>query len=277
MGAMHRGEGVEIRPARVFLLYLIVYFFTLLAAYLLLRKQEPYLQSALLIPVWTALECVLFLVVAAATPQLRRMTLSVRAKPAAPPPPSDVLLAWAVMFGWGLGLSRLLFHLPFVLADPASAPRFGIGLPADVDYGTLLFAAISAGILAPLVEELVFRGFLQNLWIARHGTWRGLLLASLAFGIVHRTQAPFAFVMGIVLGLVYIKYRSLALCMLLHGVYNLTSRFSPLHVPFLEKPASDVANFAGWVPEIALSIVLVPVAVLFWRRFKPIGIPPARG
>ena len=269
MGTMHRGESAEVRPARVFLLFLIVYFVTLLAAYLLLRNQAPYLRSALFMPVWGALECALFLVVAAATPQLRRMTLCVRAKPAAPPSPSDVLLAYAVMLGWGLGLGRLLFHLPFVVADPESAPHFGIGVPSYVDYGTLFFAAISAGILAPLVEELVFRGFLQNLWIARHGTWRGLLLASLAFGIVHRTQAPFAFVMGIVLGLVYIKYRSLVLCMLLHGLYNLTSRFSPLHVPFLEKPASDVANFAGWVPEIALSIVLVPLAVLFWRRFRP--------
>jgi len=269
MDAMHRGEGAEIRPARVFLLYLVIYFATYVAAHLLLRNQEPYLRSALLIPVSIALECAVFLFVAAATPQLRRMTLSLRAKPGTPPSPSDVLLAYAVMFGWGLGLSRLLFHLPFVLADPDSAPRFGIGIPTYVDYGTWFFAALSAGILAPLVEELVFRGFLQNLWIARHGTWRGLLLASLAFGICHRTQAPFAFGVGIVLGLVYIKYRSLGLCMLLHGVYNLTSRFSPLRLPFLEKPASDVANFAGWVPEIAVSLVLIPLAVLFWRRFNP--------
>ncbi|HET7401607.1 MAG TPA: CPBP family intramembrane glutamic endopeptidase, partial [Usitatibacter sp.] len=213
--------------------------------------------------------------VAAATPQLRRMTSALRAKPAAPPSLSDVLLAYAVMFGWGMGLSRLLFHLPFVVADPQSAPHFGLGVPSYVDYVTLFFEAISAGILAPLVEELVFRGFLQNLWIARHGTWRGLLLASLAFGIVHRTQAPFAFVIGIVLGLVYIKYRSLVLCMLLHGLYNLTSRFSPLHVPFLEKPASEVASLAAWVPEIAVTIALIPVAMLFWRRFKPNAVPAA--
>jgi len=269
MAAMHRGEGAEIKPARVFLLYLVIYFATYVAAYLLLRNQEPYLQSALVIPVSVALECAIFLFVAAASPQLRRMTLSLRGKPAASPSPSDVLLAYAVMFGWGLGLSRLLFHLPFVLADPASAPRWGIGIPTYVDYGVMLFAAISAGILAPLAEELVFRGFLQNLWIARHGTWRGLLLASLAFGICHRTQAPFAFGMGIVLGLVYIKYRSLGLCMLLHGVYNLTATYTPLGLSFLEKPVSDVANFAGWVPEIAVSIVLVPLAVLFWRRFDP--------
>lgn len=271
MGTMGRGESAEVRPGRVFLLYLIIWFAGAVTAHWLLRNQAPGVQSALLLPVWDALDCAVFLFVAAATPQLRRLTLGLRAKPVAKPSASDVLIAYGVMLGWGLGLSRLLFILPFVLANPDA---LWIGVPAYVDYATMFFAATSAGVMTPVVEELVFRGFLQNLWIARHGTWRGLLLASLAFGILHRTTAPFAFVAGIVLGLVYIKYRSLVLCMLLHGVYNLT-KFTPLQLPFVDKPASDIGSFAGWVPEIAVTIALIPVAVLFWRRFKPNAVPAA--
>lgn len=40
-------------------------------------------------------------------------------------------------------------------------------------------------VLAPTVEEFIFRGFLLNRWIAKFGVWPGILLSSLLFSILH--------------------------------------------------------------------------------------------
>ena len=53
----------------------------------------------------------------------------------------------------------------------------------------ILFRAVMIGIigttLAPLCEEIVFRGFLQPLLVRSFGAASGVLLAALAFGLMH--------------------------------------------------------------------------------------------
>lgn len=82
------------------------------------------------------------------------------------------------------------------------------------------FAAVA--LIAPIVEEIVFRGLLQRSLEHRLPNWGALLLASLLFGLVHGQMKalPMLVVLGMALGYVYQKTGSLRLPILLHIINN---------------------------------------------------------
>lgn len=84
-------------------------------------------------------------------------------------------------------------------------------------------------IMAPIVEELLFRGAIQGHLLRQ---WKhpagAIVLSSLIFGLVHGNwvQAPFAFVTGLALGWMYYRTGSLLPGMLMHFVNNGTAVLS---------------------------------------------------
>jgi membrane protease YdiL (CAAX protease family) len=85
-----------------------------------------------------------------------------------------------------------------------------------------LIAALS---LAGLCEEFTFRGFLQTSIQKKYPFGVALFISSLAFGLFHfDLQAVYtisAFVMGLVLGYVYHRWRSYTVSALAHATVNL--------------------------------------------------------
>ena len=86
---------------------------------------------------------------------------------------------------------------------------------------------MSAVLLAPLFEEVVFRGYVAGLLKSAYGGLVAWLLSSLLFGVVHGSAsvALTATASGLVLGFYYLRYRSLVLVILLHAMNNLTACF----------------------------------------------------
>jgi len=85
----------------------------------------------------------------------------------------------------------------------------------------------TAVVLAPVAEELFFRGILQTrLATSLHSRWAALLIASACFGFVHSDQyaavVPLV-AMGIILGYVYEATGSLVAPILIHAVFNAKS------------------------------------------------------
>ena len=83
---------------------------------------------------------------------------------------------------------------------------------------------VTALVVAPLVEELLFRGLiLQALWRRLGHAWLAIALSGVAFGLIHHAQPqailPLA-TMGVILGYVRIRYRSLAACVGAHALFN---------------------------------------------------------
>ena len=78
-----------------------------------------------------------------------------------------------------------------------------------------------AGILAPVAEEILFRGLVQRMMLP-FGKKFAILVSSLTFGLFHGNllQAPYAFAVGLVLGYVAAEYNILW-AMLLHLINNL--------------------------------------------------------
>jgi membrane protease YdiL (CAAX protease family) len=90
-----------------------------------------------------------------------------------------------------------------------------------VSEGVLL--AITVVIVAPLVEERFFRGWLQLALEKVLGARRYLapLLTGLAFAAAHPAYsfAP-VLVLGLLNGFVMLRFRSLSACVVAHAVHN---------------------------------------------------------
>ena len=103
-----------------------------------------------------------------------------------------------------------------------------IGLP-DLMQDTFramsrnVFGIISIAIMAPLVEELLFRGAIQG-YMLRKGMkpLNAILIASAIFGIVHMNpiQVPFAFAIGLIFGWLYYRTGSVVPGIVGHFINN---------------------------------------------------------
>lgn len=80
-------------------------------------------------------------------------------------------------------------------------------------------------ILAPIIEEILMRGYLLNGLSISYGSIIALLMSSLMFALLHfnMVQTFSAFVCGLVLGLLYLQTGSILCCILTHTGYNLIS------------------------------------------------------
>lgn len=132
--------------------------------------------------------------------------------------------SWVLLFGmfallsWlGLGLDLLLGGLS------APDPTGGLSSSEDGEWG-LAFAMISACIVAPLAEEIVYRGVLFRALANRFGVLPGALLSSGAFAVVHFYNLNGLIgvaVFGFFSALIFSKTRSLTTVIALHCLYNL--------------------------------------------------------
>lgn len=91
-------------------------------------------------------------------------------------------------------------------------------LNPDDRVGALILACLAA----PVIEEALFRGVMLRGLAATKGAARGLLIASALFAVVHINPLlfPAAFLLGILLGAVYLRTGSLVASIVLHALYN---------------------------------------------------------
>lgn len=147
----------------------------------------------------------------------------------------NALYAWVLAFPLVLFLSKALeliitqvFHIT-QLPDQI-AVKFLKSTFDDPIYFTL--AVISIIIFAPLIEETLFRGFLQT-YIRKHlGSKQAILITSVCFALFHYAAGqglgniPIVtalFFLALFLGFLYEKQGSLFAPMALHGAFNAIS------------------------------------------------------
>ncbi len=123
----------------------------------------------------------------------------------------------------GIVLSLALQALAHFLPIPKN-------LPIDTFFRTPAEAwmlSIFGITLAPLMEELFFRGFLYPVLARRLGLAAAILLTAIAFALLHGSQLMFSwgpvlviFVVGLVLTVVRARTNSVATGLLIHVAYN---------------------------------------------------------
>lgn len=160
-----------------------------------------------------------------------------------------IALGVAVQFSLSGLLSLIQIFVPGALQQYEELMEIaGIG-------ETSLLTLISTVILAPLSEELACRGVIYRL-AGRISPkfWVMNTVQALAFGILHGNlvQGAYAFVLGLILGLVYRQFQDIWLCMLLHASMN----FSSILVnPFFSLFPEDMSQ-GGVVAVLAVTMVL---------------------
>ena len=127
-------------------------------------------------------------------------------------------------------LKTIGLSIPFIVAGMVFINLCSefLGLP-DMMQDTFLamsrniFGIISITVMAPLVEELLFRGAIQG-YLHRKGMkpLQAIFIASAIFGIIHMNpiQIPFAFAIGMIFGWLYYRTGSLVPGIVGHFINN---------------------------------------------------------
>lgn len=86
-----------------------------------------------------------------------------------------------------------------------------------------VFSFISVVILAPILEELFFRGIVLEGFLKNYSPWKAIVWSSIIFGVGHLNpwQAIGAAILGLLFGWAYVKTKSLIPGILMHFVNNL--------------------------------------------------------
>ena len=86
---------------------------------------------------------------------------------------------------------------------------------------------VSAVMLAPMFEEVIFRGYTAGILRRLYGGLAAWFASSLIFGLVHLIPSVVlsATFSGLVLGYYYLRYRSLMMVIILHAMNNITACF----------------------------------------------------
>jgi len=100
--------------------------------------------------------------------------------------------------------------------QPEILPFFGGGAPG------LAVALVLGGVVAPVAEEVLFRGYLLPGLSTRYGRTWGILLSAAIFSAVHVFPGVLLpiFIMGLIFAWLYYRYDSLWPCIILHGLVN---------------------------------------------------------
>jgi membrane protease YdiL (CAAX protease family) len=205
--------------------------------------------------------------------QRRRGPADLRLRPL-PRPALRLLVAGIVVVCVALE-ALFIVHLR-VLPVPAEDPFKEFYEIANQPWGSLsLFAMVV--VLAPVMEETIFRGWIQRPLERLWGTAPAVGWTAVLFSLMHfiPEYVLYYFAIGLVLGSLVVLTRSLWPSIALHAVFNLQS----LALSFIPIGLEDELAFAHMNSVLVLSLVLLLASGIFLtgtaRRVRAI-VRPAR-
>ena len=207
---------------------------------------------------------------------------------------SLIVIALFIKLGWVSRSRAYLVSRPWTTLTWVAVATIGLIIPAAgleellkvelPEQLQLLFTRmmhqplgyVAIGILAPLAEEMVFRGAilrsLLNLFGGKH--WVAIVLSAAAFGAVHGNSAQFvhAFMLGLFLGWLFYRTGSIIPGIVLHWVNNTIVYVMANLVPGSEE--ATLSQLSGGRPMIMALYVffslclLVPAIVQLNQRLR---------
>lgn len=166
-----------------------------------------------------------------------------------------------VMIAGMLALSQALESLSVVVGlGPGPTLDWLNRSLAGASGRALVLAVLVVGLLAPVAEELFFRGFMLGRLREQWPPGRAIVVTSLGFGLIHGepVHAALAFAIGIYLGWVAERSASVAPAIGCHAVNNTVS--------VLLVASAGARHGVGW--HLLLLAVAVPVFALSLWAFR---------
>jgi len=116
-------------------------------------------------------------------------------------------------------------------------------------------------ILAPIMEELLFRGLILEGLLRTYSPEKAIVFSSIIFGVIHFNPAQIlsATLMGIFLGWLYYRSKSLAPSIIVHFANNFLA-FFPMFFTDFDKEAWEKITIYSWLGNVWLYILLILVS-----------------
>lgn len=151
-------------------------------------------------------------------------------------------------------------------------PLPDVGASAESQFkGSFATFMFTVAFVAPVTEELIFRGLILDGLRENYLLSTAILLSSLFFAVIHIDlySVVNAFILGIALAFVRIRTGSLLLCVILHALANafpyVLSRLFSVTIPGLNAPSTDAQMFQPlWLD--ALGVLLASAGSFMMRR-----------
>lgn len=100
--------------------------------------------------------------------------------------------------------------------------------------------AVAAVVIAPLLEELIFRVLIQSVLVNILGVWPGIVLTAILFASVHGFPDMIALVpLALILGILYHWRRSYLSLVIMHALFNGFNLFMVLFLRYAENALKD--------------------------------------
>lgn len=178
--------------------------------------------------------------------------------------PKDFILITIIFL-----VGQQLFQWWYLLLDMISN-WLGISLNAILESGNVDTHSVPmflyACLLGPVAEEILFRGLVLRS-LQPYGKKFAILVSALLFGLFHGNlmQAPFAFVVGLVLGYVALEYH-IWWAVVLHWINNFGfADLLPRIFAFLPQGTGDLILT---VFLLACTVAAVVILILHWHKVR---------
>lgn len=146
-----------------------------------------------------------------------------------------------------------------------------------------LLGAFTISVLAPVLEEVMFRGAIQGYMMRRfRRPWLAIVVAGLVFGIFHMNpvQVVYASLLGIIFGWIYYRTRSLLSVIVGHVLNNTIATITMLFFADTSEAELIGENFSP-VTETAMEVMMflgfaavsVLLAIKLHRMLPPVQVP----
>lgn len=209
------------------------------------------------------------------------------------------LLAFGLVIWWAVRASRLPVGqaLPFravpgILYLPLTLLVLGLGIVASEvdnlfrsvvpvpDFLVRALSGIAGGgaasivtvvVIAPLVEEMLFRGTMLRGFLGRYRPGTAVLVSALIFGLIHLNPYQFfsALVLGVVLGWIFLYTRSLWPCIFGHALFNghafVLATLLPFEIPGYNPSGGDLRTVEFqplWFDILGLGAAVIGLVLL---------------
>jgi len=134
---------------------------------------------------------------------------------------SKILALYSIT--WVINISYALVLVKYGLTPPSTDVY--TKLLGQATWYTLILNLLLAGVLAPLVEETLFRGIIFGSLQAYFGKWTAAVISAAIFSGLHLQLYGFfpRFILGMALVYLYDKYKSLYPSVALHALNNIVA------------------------------------------------------
>lgn len=163
------------------------------------------------------------------------------------------LLALGVVLNIAVSFFMEILPLPQSWTDSYAASA------SVLSEGSIVMQWISSILIAPVMEEIIFRGFVYTRLKRGMPVWLAAVLSAALFGAMHGNLlwSAYTFISGVILVWCFERYGSLAASILLHMAFN-TAGEALFLIPAL--PAAVI-----WIAGV-LAFILVVVLLLWIRK-----------